>query len=58
MKISSNCDSGFMEVRVLAEELTNSLYNEVFSYAVKNKQLPILNNSLLVYLGLLKVEYL
>lgn len=45
-----------MDVRVPAEQVTERLYSELFTNAVKNNQIPSLNNALLVSLGLLKVS--
>lgn len=45
-----------MDVRIHAESLTEDLYSELFSQAVKTNQISVLNNSLLVNLGLLKVN--
>ncbi|XP_033223220.1 ran GTPase-activating protein 1 [Belonocnema kinseyi] len=56
MKVSSLCGSGYMDVRIHAESLTEDLYSELFSQAVKTNQISVLNNSLLVNLGLLKGE--
>lgn len=56
MKVSALCSSGYMDVRVPAEHLSERLYSELFSYALKNNKLPKLNNALLVNLGLLKVS--
>lgn len=56
MKVSTLCGSGYMDVRMKAESLSDALYAKLFSYAVKNNQIPNLNNALLVNLGLLKVS--
>ncbi|XP_043472788.1 ran GTPase-activating protein 1 [Leptopilina heterotoma] len=56
MKVSSFCGSGFMDVRIFAESLSDELYSALFSHAIKTNQVHILNNNLLVNLGLLKSE--
>ncbi|XP_066592596.1 ran GTPase-activating protein 1 [Prorops nasuta] len=56
MKVSSLCDSGYIDVRTKAENLTDALYKELFENAVKYQQISNLNNALLVNLGLLKSE--
>ncbi|XP_051175438.1 ran GTPase-activating protein 1 [Leptopilina boulardi] len=56
MKVSSLCGSGFMDVRIYAESLSDELYLALFSHAIKTNQIHVLNNNLLVNLGLLKGE--
>ncbi|XP_063987105.1 ran GTPase-activating protein 1 [Diachasmimorpha longicaudata] len=56
MKVSSHCGSGYADIRVEAEHLTDLLYSELFHYASKNDQMSNLNNNLLVDLGLIKSE--
>ncbi|XP_058805547.1 ran GTPase-activating protein 1 [Phymastichus coffea] len=56
MKVSALCASGYMDVRQPAEQITDRLYTEVFSNAVKQNRVPSLNNALLVNLGLIKGE--
>lgn len=56
MKVSALCGSGYMDVRQPAEQVTERLYSELFTNAVKNNQVPNLNNALVVSLGLLKVS--
>ncbi|XP_008210993.1 ran GTPase-activating protein 1 [Nasonia vitripennis] len=56
MKVSALCASGYMDIRQPAEQVTERLYSELFTNAVKNNQIPSLNNALLVCLGLLKGE--
>lgn len=56
MKVSSLCGSGFMDVRIYAESLSDELYLALFSHAIKTNQIHVLNNNLLVNLGLLKVS--
>lgn len=56
MKVSSFCGSGFMDVRIFAESLSDELYSALFAHAIKTNQVHILNNNLLVNLGLLKVS--
>lgn len=57
MKISSICGSGYSDIRMKAENLTESLYKELFKYAVENKQISDLHNALLINLGLMKVIF-
>lgn len=56
MKVSALCSSGYMDVRQPAEQVTERLYSEVFTNAVKQDRVSRLNNALLVNLGLLKVR--
>ncbi|XP_015607508.1 ran GTPase-activating protein 1 [Cephus cinctus] len=56
MKVSTLCDSGYVDVRVEAEGVTEILYAELFTYAIKNNKVSTLNNALLVNLGLIKSE--
>lgn len=56
MKVSALCDSGYMNVRIKAEFLSDALYAKLFSYAIENDQILNLNNALLVNLGLIKVR--
>ncbi|XP_072767679.1 ran GTPase-activating protein 1 [Anoplolepis gracilipes] len=56
MKISALCDSGYMNVRIKAEFLSDALYAKLFSYALENNQILNLNNALLINLGLIKAE--
>lgn len=56
MKVSALCGSGYMNVRIKAESLSDALYAKLFSYAVENDQISTLNNALLVNLGLIKVR--
>ncbi|XP_012528277.1 ran GTPase-activating protein 1 isoform X1 [Monomorium pharaonis] len=56
MRVSALCGSGYMNVRIKAEFLSDALYAKLFSYAVENDQMSILNNALLVNLGLIKGE--
>lgn len=56
MKVSALCGSGYMNVRVKAEFLSDALYAKLFSYAVENNKISSLNNALLVNLGLIKVR--
>lgn len=56
MKVSALCGSGYMNVRIKAESLSDVLYAKLFSYAVENDQISTLNNALLVNLGLIKVR--
>ncbi|EFN62725.1 Ran GTPase-activating protein 1 [Camponotus floridanus] len=56
MKVSALCDSGYMNVRIKAEFLSDALYAKLFSYAIENDQILTLNNALLINLGLIKAE--
>ncbi|XP_015127206.1 ran GTPase-activating protein 1 [Diachasma alloeum] len=56
MKVSSHCGSGYADVRIEAERLTDLLYSALFHYALENDQMSKLNNNLLVDLGLIKSE--
>lgn len=56
MNVSSFCGSGYVDIRIKAENLTDTLYAKLFELAVKHNQITILNNALLVNLGLLKSE--
>jgi len=56
MKVSALCGSGYMDIRIKAESLSDALYAKLFSYATENNQIAILNNVLLVNLGLIKVR--
>jgi len=56
MKVSALCDSGYMNVRIKAESLSDALYAKLFSYAVETNQISNFNNALLVNLGLIKVR--
>ncbi|KAK0085213.1 hypothetical protein PV325_005588 [Microctonus aethiopoides] len=56
MKVSALCGSGYGDVRIEAERLTDKLYSELFSYAMSNDEMSSVNNNLLINLGLLKSE--
>lgn len=56
MKVSALCGSGYINVRIKAESLSDALYAKLFSYAVETDQISNLNNGLLVNLGLIKSE--
>lgn len=56
MKVSALCGSGYMNVRIKAESLSDALYTKLFSYAVENNRISNLNNALLINLGLIKVR--
>ncbi|XP_029160503.1 ran GTPase-activating protein 1 [Nylanderia fulva] len=56
MKVSALCGSGYMNVRIKAEFLSDALYAKLFSHAIENNQILNLNNGLLVNLGLIKGE--
>ncbi|KAL0120296.1 hypothetical protein PUN28_008150 [Cardiocondyla obscurior] len=56
MKVSALCGSGYINVRIKAESLSDALYAKLFSYAIENDKISNLNNALLVNLGLIKSE--
>lgn len=56
MKVSTLCNSGYMDVRLKAESLSDALYEKLFSYAVEKDQTSNLDNALLINLGLIKVK--
>lgn len=56
MKVSTLCNSGYMDVRLKAESLSDALYEKLFSYAVEKDQISNLDNALLINLGLIKVK--
>lgn len=58
MKISALCDSGYMNVRIKAEALSDALYAQLFSYAIEKDQISNLTNALLINLGLIKVRHI
>lgn len=55
MKVSALCGSGYGDIRVEAEQLTDKLYSHLFDYATTNQQMSYVNNNLFVVLGLIKV---
>lgn len=56
MKVSSLTASGTPEVEQAALMCSNVLYTELFQWANINNKLTLVNNSLLVHLGLIKSE--
>ncbi|XP_008550358.1 ran GTPase-activating protein 1 [Microplitis demolitor] len=56
MKVSALCGSGYGDIRVEAEQLTDKLYSHLFDYATTNQQMSYVNNNLFVVLGLIKGE--
>lgn len=58
MKVSALCDSGYMNVRMKAESLSDALYAQLFSYAIEKDQISNLTNALLINLGLIKVRHI
>lgn len=56
MKVSSFCGSGYSDVRLRAENLTDALYFKLCTFAVENDKTSIWNNAVLVNLGLIKSE--
>lgn len=55
MKVSALCTSGYIDVRLKAQNLTDILYLKLCSFATENDQISAWNNALLVNLGLIKV---
>lgn len=55
MKVSSLCDSSYVDVRTEAENVSDALYEHLFEYASENNLTPAVNNELLINLGLIKV---
>lgn len=58
MKVSALNTSGYVDVRLRAQNLTDALYSKLCFFAIENDQISIWNNALLVNLGLIKVSIL
>ncbi|KOC63112.1 Ran GTPase-activating protein 2 [Habropoda laboriosa] len=56
MKVSALSTSGYADVRLKSQHLTDALYSKLCSFAVENDQISVWNNALLVNLGLIKAE--
>ncbi|CAK9797559.1 Ran GTPase-activating protein 1 [Anthophora quadrimaculata] len=56
MKVSALSTSGYVDVRLKAQNLTDALYSKLCSFAIENDQTSVWNNVLLVNLGLIKAE--
>lgn len=56
MKVSALSTSGYADVRLKAQNLTDALYSKLCSFAIENDQTSVWNNVLLVNLGLIKAE--
>ncbi|XP_053994785.1 ran GTPase-activating protein 1 [Hylaeus anthracinus] len=56
MKVSEKCDSGYIDVRIRAQNLTDGLYLNLCTFVTENDQTSVWNNALLVNLGLIKSE--
>lgn len=56
MKVASLNDNSKSNVAETSQEVTDSLYKYLFSWAQKNDKLSQVNNSLLVNTGLIKVS--
>ncbi|PBC32845.1 ran GTPase-activating protein 1 isoform X1 [Apis cerana] len=56
MKVSALNTSGYVDVRLRAQNLTDALYSKLCFFAIENDQVSIWNNALLVNLGLIKAE--
>ncbi|KAJ9575851.1 hypothetical protein L9F63_007309, partial [Diploptera punctata] len=56
MKISAICGSNSDPAKQAALKCSDALYKELFKWAEKQEQTSIVNNSLLVHLGLIKSE--
>lgn len=55
MKVSALVANAKPEVTKAALETSDALYKELFSWSQKNEQQSLVNNALLVHLGLIKV---
>ena len=58
MKVSALSTSGYIDVRLKSQNLTDSLYSKLCIFAIQSNQVPTWNNALLVNLGLIKVSIL
>ncbi|CAK9803352.1 Ran GTPase-activating protein 1 [Anthophora plagiata] len=56
MKVSALSTSGYVDVRLKAQNLTDALYSKLCSFVIENDQTSVWNNILLVNLGLIKAE--
>ena len=56
MKVSALSTSGYIDVRLKSQNLTDALYSKLCFFAMQSNQVPAWNNALLVNLGLIKVS--
>ncbi|XP_017762799.1 PREDICTED: ran GTPase-activating protein 1 [Eufriesea mexicana] len=56
MIVSAFSTSGYADVRIKAQNLTDALYSKLCTFAIENDQISVWNNALLVNLGLIKAE--
>ncbi|XP_050295761.1 ran GTPase-activating protein 1-like [Anthonomus grandis grandis] len=56
MKVAALSDSSIPKIAQLSTKITENLFKELFSWCQKNDMLSIVNNSILVNLGLIKSE--
>ncbi|KOX69417.1 Ran GTPase-activating protein 1 [Melipona quadrifasciata] len=56
MKVSAFSTSGYIDVRLKSQNLTDALYSKLCFFAMQSNQIPTWNNALLVNLGLIKAE--
>ncbi|CAK9829039.1 Ran GTPase-activating protein 1 [Anthophora retusa] len=56
MKVSALSTSGYADVKLKAQNLTDALYSKLCSFVIENDQTSVWNNVLLVNLGLIKAE--
>ncbi|KAF3425775.1 hypothetical protein E2986_10069 [Frieseomelitta varia] len=56
MKVSALSTSGYIDVRLKSQNLTDALYSKLCIFAMQSNQVPTWNNALLVNLGLIKAE--
>ncbi|KAK1123990.1 hypothetical protein K0M31_007018 [Melipona bicolor] len=56
MKVSAFSTSGYIDVRLKSQNLTDTLYSKLCFFAMQSNQIPTWNNALLVNLGLIKAE--
>lgn len=58
MKVSALSTTGYADVRLRTQYLTDALYSKLCSFVTENDQISVWNNTLLVNLGLIKVSIL
>ncbi|XP_068980096.1 ran GTPase-activating protein 1-like [Bombus flavifrons] len=56
MKVSALSTTGYADVRLRTQYLTDALYSKLCSFVTENDQISVWNNILLVNLGLIKAE--
>lgn len=57
MKVSALAGSSQSDVTKTALETSDALFKELFDWAQRTEQQSLLNNALLVHLGLIKVKH-